>query len=159
AAHTQRPQPYSSTGAPAATDTYTLSLHDALPICSTSRRTRARRSTCPHGRSRWRGCWGRNWRGIGRWRWIGGEPPRCRNTTPRQLGPWNVPASTDTAAMELSWELEQLGRTAAPDVVLDGRRLVHLVSDVSQHDDGSVDALVRGEHSHTVSLASGFPHD
>lgn len=61
--------------------------------------------------------------------------------------------------MELSWELEQLGRTAAPDVVLDGRRLVHLVSDVSQHDDGSVDALVRGEHSHTVSLASGFPHD
>lgn len=60
--------------------------------------------------------------------------------------------------MELSWELERLGRAAAPDVVLEGRNLVHRVSDVLRNDDGSVDAHVRGEHPHTVSIAAGFPH-
>lgn len=60
--------------------------------------------------------------------------------------------------MELSWELEQLGRAAAPHVVLEGRRLVHCVSDVIRRDDGSVDALVRGDPSHSVSIAAGFPH-
>lgn len=54
--------------------------------------------------------------------------------------------------MELSWELEQLTRTAAPDVILHGHRLLHRVSDVVQRDGGSIEALVRGEVGQVVSL-------
>jgi hypothetical protein len=59
--------------------------------------------------------------------------------------------------MELSWELEQLGRAAAPDIVLEGRRLQHRVTDLIRHDSGSVDAIVRGEQAHVVSLPGQFP--
>jgi len=58
--------------------------------------------------------------------------------------------------MDLSWELEQLGRAAAPDVLLEGRRLLHRVSDLLQHDDGPVDALVRGEVPQVVTLPGRY---
>ena len=45
--------------------------------------------------------------------------------------------------MDLPWELEQTGLVAAPDTVLDGQRLLHRVSDLVHHEDGSIDALVR----------------
>ena len=54
--------------------------------------------------------------------------------------------------MDLSWELEQTGLVAAPDTVLDGQRLLHRVSDLVHHEDGSIDALVRTEVPHAVSL-------
>lgn len=61
--------------------------------------------------------------------------------------------------MELSWELEQLGRAAAPELVLEGRRLLHRVTDLIRHDSGSVDAIVRGDQVHVVSLPGQFPLD
>lgn len=59
--------------------------------------------------------------------------------------------------MELSWELEQLGRAAAPDTVLEGRGLLYSVADMIRHDDGSVEALVRGEVPQVVALQARFP--
>jgi hypothetical protein len=59
--------------------------------------------------------------------------------------------------MELSWELEQLGRVAAPDIVLEGRRLLHRVTDLIRHDSGSVEAIVRGGQAHVVSLPGRLP--
>lgn len=61
--------------------------------------------------------------------------------------------------MDLSWELEQLGRAAEPNVVLEGRRLLHRVSDLLHHDDGSVEALVRGEEPQVVTLQGRYPLD
>lgn len=61
--------------------------------------------------------------------------------------------------MELSWELEQLGRAAAPDIVLEGRRLQHRVADLIRHDSGSVEAIVRGDQAHIVSLPVRSPMD
>ncbi|ATG55835.1 hypothetical protein CFK41_14410 [Brachybacterium ginsengisoli] len=52
--------------------------------------------------------------------------------------------------MELSWELEQLGRAASPDIVLEGRSLLHRVADLICHDSGSVEAIVRGDQAHLV---------
>src|SRR5690625_2548294 len=54
--------------------------------------------------------------------------------------------------MDLSWELEQLGRSADPEVVLEGSRLLHGVSDVLRRDDGSMHALVRGEAPQVVTV-------
>ena len=59
--------------------------------------------------------------------------------------------------MELSWELEQLGQAAAPDIVLEGRRLQHRVTDLIRHDSGSVEAIVRGVQAHVVSLPGRSP--
>lgn len=59
--------------------------------------------------------------------------------------------------MELSWELEQLGRAASPDIVLEGRNLLHRVTDVIRHDSGSVEAIVRGDSAHVVSLRRRIP--
>lgn len=59
--------------------------------------------------------------------------------------------------MDLSWELEQLGRAAEPNVVLEGSRLLHRVSDLLHHDDGSVEALVRGEEPQVVTLQGRYP--
>ena len=59
--------------------------------------------------------------------------------------------------MELSWELEQIGRAAAPDTVFEGLCLADRVSDIIRRDDGSIEALVRGEDPHAVSLPATFP--
>lgn len=59
--------------------------------------------------------------------------------------------------MELSWELEQIGRAAAPDTVFEGLSLADRVSDIIRRDDGSIEALVRGEDPHAVSLPATFP--
>src|SRR5699024_5112212 len=77
----------------------------------------------------------------------------------RDLRHLDVPPFPDTAAMELSWELEQLGRAAAPDIVLEGRRLQHRVADLIRHDSGSVEAIVRGDQAHIVSLPVRSPMD
>lgn len=59
--------------------------------------------------------------------------------------------------MELSWELDQLGRAAAPDTVLEGRGLLYSVADVIRHDDGSAGALVRGDVPQVVALQAKSP--
>ncbi|MGP5641370.1 hypothetical protein ACTXPS_18255 [Brachybacterium tyrofermentans] len=66
---------------------------------------------------------------------------------------------SDTSVMDLSWELEQLGRSAEPDVVLEGSRLVHRVSDVLLRDDYSMQALVRGEAPQVVTVPGRHTHD
>lgn len=59
--------------------------------------------------------------------------------------------------MNLSLELDRLGREAAPDVVLEGRRMLHRVSDIVQSDGGLESALVRGEVPQVVSQRGRYP--
>lgn len=59
--------------------------------------------------------------------------------------------------MELSWELERLGRAATPGTVLEGLRLVDRVFGVIRHGNGSIEAAVSGEEPCAVSLPARFP--